>query len=88
MAKKTMTTNSAAKKEVKVTKESKLVKLLSGKELYTLKEIIAKTGFAAASAKMYTSAEYLKRKNKPYKVVESKKGKDTAYRFKIKAGKK
>ena len=81
MKKKVVIEKGAAKGEVKETKESRLVKLLSGKESYTLKEIVAKTGFAAASAKMYTNAEYLKRKGKPYKVVEGLKDKEQAFRL-------
>jgi hypothetical protein len=71
------------KPEVKETKEGKLVKLLSGKESFTLKEIVARTGFAEASAKMYVNQEYLRRKGKPYKVVTGKKGKEDAYRFEV-----
>lgn len=78
----------AANEKVKETKESKLVKLLSSKEFYTLKEIMAKTGFAEASARMYTSAEYLKRKAKPYKIVIGTKGKETAFRLEATEAKK
>jgi hypothetical protein len=74
-------TNKAAGGE---TKESKLVKLLSGKEMFTLDEIVKRTGFAQASAKMYVSQDYLDRKGKPYKVVVGKKGGKEAYRMEIK----
>ncbi len=66
------------------TKESKLVKLLSGKEMYTLDEIVRRTGFAVASAKMYVSQDYLNRKEKPYKVIVGKKGGKEAYRMETK----
>jgi hypothetical protein len=69
------------------TKESKLVKLLSGKEMFTVDEIVAKTGFAPASAKMYVSQDYLDRKEKPYRVVVGKKSAIIAYRLEVKKGK-
>ena len=73
-----------AKGKEKVTKESILVKLLSGKESYTLAEIIKKVGYSEASAKMYTQQGYLDRKEKPFKVVISQKGKDQAFRYEAK----
>ncbi len=69
------------------TKESKLVKLLSGKEMFTIDEIMVKTGFALASAKMYVSQDYLDRKKKPYKIFVGKKGVLAAYRLEVKKGK-
>ncbi len=78
---KTVITATKAKEVGGETKESKLIKLLSGKDLYTLDEIIRHTGFAQASAKMYVSNDYLKRKDKPYKVVTGKKGGKEAYRM-------
>jgi hypothetical protein len=69
------------------TKESKLVKLLSGKEMFTLDEIVSKTGFAPASAKMYVSQDYLDRKEKPYKIFVGKKGSKEAYRMEVRKGK-
>lgn len=62
-------------------KESKLIKLLSGKKAYTHKEIVKYTGYAKASVDMYLSQGYLDRKAKPFKVVETSKGKDKLYRY-------
>ena len=96
MATKKVVIKKAAKKEpvkeiavtpIKETKESKLVKLLSGKEAYTAEEVMKKTGFSAASANMYLSQSYLDRKGKPYKVIIEAKGGKQAFRYTIK-GKK
>ena len=66
------------------TKGSKLLKLLSGKEVFTVAEIMAKSGSAEASVRMYVSQGYLDRKNMPYTVViAQKKGKE-AYRLEAK----
>jgi hypothetical protein len=55
--------------------------LLSGKESFTLAEIISKVGYAENSAKMYVNQAYLDRKEKPFKVIVSKKGKEEVYRY-------
>lgn len=65
----------------KETKESVLLKLLSGKELYTAAEVAKKTGFSPASTNMYLSQAYLDRKNKPYKIVAGTKGNKPAFRY-------
>lgn len=93
MATKKVVIKKAAKKEpvketttvpVKETKESKLVKLLSGKEAFTAEEVMKKTGFSAASANMYLSQAYLDRKEKPYKVIIEAKGGKQAFRYEAK----
>jgi hypothetical protein len=75
----------AAKREPNgETKGSKLLKLLSGKEVFTVAEIMTETGSAEASVKMYVSQGYLDRKNIPYTVIiAQKKGKE-AYRLETK----
>lgn len=63
------------------TKESILIKLLSGKKSYTHKQIVEATSYSKASVDMYLSQGYLDRKAKPFSVIESKIGKDKAYRY-------
>ena len=74
----------AASKPAKVTKESKLVELLSGKTAYTTAEVMKKTGFSATSAGMYLSQSYLDRKEKPYKLIVETKGGKQVFRYEIK----
>ncbi len=86
MAAKKLVVKKAVKKAqtaapVKVTKESVLLKLLSGKELHTAVEVAKKTGFSPASTNMYLSQSYLDRKNKPYKIVTGTKGSKPAFRY-------
>ena len=63
------------------TKESKLIKLLSGKKSYSHDEIVKHSGYAIASVNMYLSQGYLDRKSKPYRVIETWAGKKRMYRY-------
>jgi hypothetical protein len=78
----------AQAKSTKVSKESRLVKLLSGEKFYTVAEIVKAVGFAKASAGLYVTQSYLDRKGKPYKVVVgATKTKVPTYRYEAKNAK-